>query len=516
MPATLGGSLFVRNAIRYGYCVIEALESIYALCDEISILECGSDDGTQALLREWIASKGPHKRIHAEFDHAWEVAPDYSRLAILANIAKSKLTTDWHFMIQADEVLHESSFGAIRLLIERPATGYYCRRLNLFRTPDTYVRLDSNKKPCGDVVCRLARTSYPALLDAESLAVDVGLDRNHIDKIVIFHYGFVRKGSALIAKGLDMQSWFFGKGSKPDERIVKMRQQGDVFHPEVYFGESDVSPIPIPHPMFSQALANQLKEKPKIYDGFMFFNELEILEIRLHELGDLVEKFILVEADTTFSGKKKPLYFQENKHLFEKFLNKIIHVVVTDMPGGTDPWARENFQRNAIARGIPDGVSSTDLLIITDVDEIPRAQAVLEALPIAEPMALDMGAFSGYLNVYWGEWIHAKILPMGFLRGSDPQTLRHQGHRHIKNAGWHFSYIGGPTRISQKMTAFAHQEQSVQKYNNVESLTNAFNAGSGIFGGVMVYRALDGSFPEYLVKNASKFRHLIGPPAGPD
>jgi beta-1,4-mannosyl-glycoprotein beta-1,4-N-acetylglucosaminyltransferase len=512
MPQTLGGSLFVRNAIRYGYCVIEALESIYALCDEISILECGSDDGTQELLRTWIASKGEHKKIHAEFDHPWDVAPDYSRLAILANIAKNKLTTDWHFMIQADEVLHESSFGAIRLLIERNATGYYCRRLNLFRTPDTHVRLDSNKKPCGDVVCRLARTKFQAISDAESLAVDGGLDRGHVDKIVIFHYGFVRPGSKLIAKGLDMQSWFFGKGSTPDQRIVQMHNEGDVFHPEVYFGEGDVCPIPIPHPMFAQELAISLRARPKIYDAFMFYNELELLEIRLNELDGIVDRFVLVEADTTFSGNKKPLFFQENKQLFDRFLSKITHVVVTDMPTGADPWPRESFQRNAISRGIPKDAKSNDLLIVTDVDEIPRAKAILEALPISEPMALDMGAYSGYLNVCWGNWSHGKILPIGFLKGSDPHTFRQQPTKPIQNGGWHFSYIGGPSRVCQKMTAFAHQEPSIQKYNNLELMTKAFKSGSGIFGGVNVYQPVDDRFPEYLIKNIQKFRHLIGPP----
>ena len=511
MAQTLGGSVFVRNAIKFGYCIIESLESIYALCDEISILECGSDDGTQELLRNWIASKGTVKKIHAEFDHPWEVAPDFNRLAILANIARSKLTTDWHFMIQADEVLHESSFGAIRFLIERPATGYYCRRLNLFRTPDHHVRLDSNKKPCGDVVCRLAKTKFPAISDAESLAIDHGLDRAHIDKIVIFHYGFVRQGSRLIAKGLDMQSWFFGKGSSPDKRIVQMHDEGDIFRPEVYFGESDVTTIPIPHPMFAQDLAVRLRSRPKIYDGFMFYNELEVLEIRLHELNDIVDKFILVESDKTHSGKPKPLFFQENKSRFSEFLGKIVHVVVTDMPEGKDPWARETFQRNAVLRGLPSDSPDTDLLIISDVDEIPRAKTILEALPLSSPLALHMGAYSGYLNVYWGEWPHAKIVPMKSLKGSSPQVLRHQGHRHVKNGGWHFSYIGGPEKVSMKMSAFSHQEPAVQQHNNVQALKEKFRTGAGIFGGTMVYLPLDATFPEYLVKNAAKFRHLIGP-----
>ena len=62
-----------------------------------------------------------------------------------------------------------------------------------------------------------------------------------------------------------------------------------------------------------------------IYDGFMFFNELDILSIRLHTLDPFVEKFILVESTHTHSGRKKPLYFDEarSENLFKKFENKI-------------------------------------------------------------------------------------------------------------------------------------------------------------------------------------------------
>lgn len=265
MSKTLGGSLFVRNAIKFDYCVIEALESIYDLCDEISVLECGSDDGTQDLLQTWVDSKrnGPHKKITIELNHAWEVGRDYDRLAILADIARSKLTSDWHFMIQADEVIHESAFPVIRNLIEHNLNGYYLRRLNLFRSPDFHVRLDSNKKPCGDVVCRLAQTRFRVVGDAESIGVPDGLDSNHIREMVIFHYGYVREGAKHIAKAIDMQSWFFGPHSQPDQRIVKMREEGNIFRPEVYFSEEDVSPIPIPHPRFATALAARLRGEPQ-------------------------------------------------------------------------------------------------------------------------------------------------------------------------------------------------------------------------------------------------------------
>ena len=66
----------------------------------------------------------------------------------------------------------------------------------------------------------------------------------------------------------------------------------------------------------------------KVVDAFPFFNELDLLEIRLNLLDPYVDCFILSEATKTFSGLDKPLYYNENKERFEKFNNKIIHNIV--------------------------------------------------------------------------------------------------------------------------------------------------------------------------------------------
>src|SRR4029077_1834400 len=86
-----------------------------------------------------------------------------------------------------------------------------------------------------------------------------------------------------------------------------------------------------------------------IVDCFTFFNELELLEIRLKELGEVVDKFVLVESTLTFQGKPKPLFFRDNASRFAPFQSKIDHVIV-DMPETDDPWVREGFQRNSFKR----------------------------------------------------------------------------------------------------------------------------------------------------------------------
>lgn len=113
---------------------------------------------------------------------------------------------------------------------------------------------------------------------------------------------------------------------------------------------------------------------PKVYDCFTFFNELDLLEIRLNELDPVVDRFVLVEATVTQRGQPKSLFFRENRERFTKFLPKIEHVVVEDMPAGpqtkSNNWKRENFQRRAIMRGLA-SAQADDFVLISDLDEIP-------------------------------------------------------------------------------------------------------------------------------------------------
>jgi len=104
-----------------------------------------------------------------------------------------------------------------------------------------------------------------------------------------------------------------------------------------------------------------------VYDCFTFFNELDLLELRLHELSHVVDHFVLVEATHTHSNQPKLLYFEENKDRFREFLPKIIHIVVDDSPQNPeDRWAWDSFQRDAIMRGIKDckpGIDQYDELM---------------------------------------------------------------------------------------------------------------------------------------------------------
>ena len=153
----LGGSVFARNAIKYDYCIIEAIESLLPVCDKVVVLECNSEDETALMLKKRYSTS---LKVNLILGQEWNVAKDYNRLTILANEARKMLHTDWHFMIQADEVLHESSYPYILdAIANEESNSFRCRRYNMFGNLDHYIDFNSERKPCGDNIVRLARTN---------------------------------------------------------------------------------------------------------------------------------------------------------------------------------------------------------------------------------------------------------------------------------------------------------------------------------------------------------------------
>ena len=107
-----------------------------------------------------------------------------------------------------------------------------------------------------------------------------------------------------------------------------------------------------------------------IHDCFLFFNELDLLEIRLNVLNKYVDKFVIIEATRTHSGLEKPLYYLQNKNRYKLFWDKIIHIVVDTFPSKFNTrWELENYHRNGATEYIQQ-CSDDDIILLCDVDEI--------------------------------------------------------------------------------------------------------------------------------------------------
>lgn len=292
-----------------------------------------------------------------------------------------------------------------------------------------------------------------------------------------------------------------------------------------------------------------------IYDCFQFYNEIDILKIRLNVLKDVVDKVVLSESTTTFSGKSKPLYFEENKELFKKFEDKIIHVIVDDTPMDCDAFKRDSHQKCAVMRGLVEA-KEDDIIIFSDVDEIPNPDTLrelfgkeincsTEAYQMGESRieprkiyALAQRNFYCYLNLeektgnllsvtgefpgFEGEnrkWLGTKICRYSLLKDYTTEQLRDKGQQNIMvrvpNGGWHFSYMGGHNvsdvkdRVKDKVISAAHQEYNSKRVIN--EAIDKLHAGYDMFDRNARFElvSIDSTYPEYIRNNATEFSHLI-------
>ena len=275
----------------------------------------------------------------------------------------------------------------------------------------------------------------------------------------------------------------------------------------------------------------------KVWDCFAFFNELELLELRLNELWDVVDYFVIIEANKTFQGDSKPYNLHENRHLFKKYSSKIIYLAYNwQWPKGM--WA-EHMQKNALVDGLKNTVGD-DLIIFSDIDEIPRATIVEK---LKEDFSRDenknrMVTLSGPMYCYKlnGRRINSELGqpkiwygPIAFTKDFFDRSgnsfvglrkLREKNNWKLTNATWHFSYIGDtPDRILYKFQSWGHARDDfvldfLGRNNSQEdkraAIQTAINDGKYYTKGDLVeYEILDNTYPKYLLDNRDKFEHII-------
>lgn len=236
-----------------------------------------------------------------------------------------------------------------------------------------------------------------------------------------------------------------------------------------------------------------------------------MLLLRLHHFASLSGgvRHILVESNTTFSGKTKPLHFRERDAAdpaFAPFLGKIEHIVVPQpSDSDIDPWHRERDQRNAMLRAESTtavvAAAADDLFMVSDVDEIPRLET-LETLLFADENPCRSGVtchvesqmyyYSLQHKVTTERWLHPDIMSVADAKAGTwtPQSLRDKGFQIgrrgaipdntaniLQQGGWHLSYFGTPEDILEKIHAFSHQEYNVPSIADLASIRETRRLG---------------------------------------
>ncbi len=251
-----------------------------------------------------------------------------------------------------------------------------------------------------------------------------------------------------------------------------------------------------------------------IIDSFLFFQELDLLEIRLSYLNEFVDKFLIVESCQSFNGQRKEFIFEKNKSRFNKYLDKIFYYKICDFHNNPNNlfkflsenkseekksiykilknhkhynkellwWILDSYHRECIHLGLNKICKISDQVIISDIDEIPSRNFFKSFANTDQPIVFQQREFKYYLNSYNNfDWFGSIIAPYSFIKDKSLNQLRRNSKEFKKKfkGGYHFTSMGGEILLKTKIESYSHQEFNIPEIKN--NLRRNLYTGRDIF-----------------------------------
>jgi beta-1,4-mannosyl-glycoprotein beta-1,4-N-acetylglucosaminyltransferase len=280
----------------------------------------------------------------------------------------------------------------------------------------------------------------------------------------------------------------------------------------------------------------------RVFDSFIFFNELDLLELRLNILNDVVDYFVLTESPFTVSGNEKPLYYQENKDRFGKFNDKIIHNITEEIPNDfsnylvkkpfhtdystTDEsgtryidlpirFQRAVYNRECSAYGLlKAGANDEDIVMTSDADEIINPYVIEDFYwfdPAHNYVSLQRAFYFKLNYLYEENWKGTRLCTFKHLKTTTVDRLRTNWREayQIEDAGWHFSFLGDADNVRLKLASYEHTENNIS--SNIDNMEQRIEQGLDPIGrsNRLHVVPIDNSYPEYILNNQGKYSQLI-------
>lgn len=258
------------------------------------------------------------------------------------------------------------------------------------------------------------------------------------------------------------------------------------------------------------------------YSVFTYNGEMKLLQLHLAILNDYVDRFIIIEANKTFSGNEKPLYFFQHQQFVKEYWKKIDYYVVdnwddTDLweqaisspnTQGAKHWKREFYIKESIHKALRKfNVQDDDILFIGDVDEMVDPTAEYES---ATPVKAKLRVYAYWLNNQSSEEFYGTLIcQYKDIKGKCLNHIRSDKSLYSKGdyLGWHFTSMGGLEEVRRKL----NDSYSPESYNTFEVqhlLPDRLKKHQDYLGRDFVFTQSEEYWPQYLKQHKERFKYL--------
>lgn len=211
----------------------------------------------------------------------------------------------------------------------------------------------------------------------------------------------------------------------------------------------------------------------QIVDVFLYDGEREMLSARLDALDGLVDEHIAVFANRTHQGDVSDVHEPADVRLSGWYEADLTCFDQLGRGGaGTPEYAvRERAHRDSMmtaARWCE--LEPGDVVLCSDLDEIPSAEGIDGALMAARVVGDDVFVLQQRMHEYALDWLHPQcwLGTMALCIRSDDWPMTPQEARdargtprviEVANGGWHLSWMGGEEMCERKRSRFSHAEE---------------------------------------------------------
>uniref|UniRef100_A0A5B6YXB6 Beta-1,4-mannosyl-glycoprotein 4-beta-N-acetylglucosaminyltransferase n=1 Tax=Davidia involucrata TaxID=16924 RepID=A0A5B6YXB6_DAVIN len=274
-----------------------------------------------------------------------------------------------------------------------------------------------------------------------------------------------------------------------------------------------------------------IREYPRrVFDAVLFSNEVDILTVRWNELYPYVTQFVLLESNSTFTGLSKLRYFAINRDQFKFIEPRLTYGTIGGrFRKGENPFVEEAYQRVALDQLLKiAGIEDDDLLIMSDVDEIPSSHTInllrwCDDIPPILHLQMRNYLYSfEFLRDHksWRASVHR------YQMGKTRYAHYRQTDYLLADSGWHCSFCFRLIKeFIFKMKAYSHYDRvRFSHYLSPKRIQDVICKGSDLYDmlpeeytfkeiigkmGPIPHSYSSVNLPAYLLNNADKYKYLL-------